>query len=331
MVPTEIETNAARVTDAFIHGELVVFLGAGANLCDRPDGWRWVRHQSEHLPSGIELSQHLVTAFHMDDPQSSPDVAWRNADLARVAQAVVLEMGDGPLKRELHTLLDTDYPLTALHRLLAGLPRRLRNASLPRTSDPILRRLLIVSTNYDDLQERAFAEARQPFHLVRYQAIGLESARFYHRPPMGGPERPITGNPQLFRDILADEQPVLMKFHGGVDRNDRTADSFVITEDDYIEYLSSTANAKLIPAPVPGMLKSSHVLFLGHALRDWNLRVILYQLLKERNDSYKWWAIQHDPYPFEKKFWASKEVVILDCGLNVYIELLDESLRAGGV
>lgn len=334
MPPPEIQTNIARVADALVQGELVVFLGAGANLCDRPDPWKWERQQREHLPSAIELSRHLVDRFHMRDwfPERDPkNTDSKDLDLARVAQAVVLEMGTAALKGELHTLLNADYPLTPLHCLLAGLPARLRAAALPRSVDNLSRRLLIVSTNYDDLLERAFADAGQPFHTLRYHANRPRLGRFLYRSPAGGAEVPVR-NPKLSaREMDGDEYPILMKFHGSVDRENRDSDSFVITEEDYVEYLAQTASPELIPTPAPAMLKRSHVLFLGHALRDWNLRVILYRLWEERDDRRRWWAIQRQPDQFERKFWGSKEVDIFDYPLNGYIELLDQQLRTLGV
>jgi hypothetical protein len=50
---------------------------------------------------------------------------------------------------------------------------------------PLARYQLIMTTNYDDLLERAFDEGRQDYDLVWYQAQGLDKGRFRHK----GPER----------------------------------------------------------------------------------------------------------------------------------------------
>jgi SIR2-like protein len=143
----------------------------------------------------------------------------------------------------------------------------------------------------------------------------------------------------VFPDIVADTQdyfPILLKFHGGLDRDDPERDTFVITEDDYIDYVAQTALPHFIPDPVPKLLKDSHVLFLGHALRDWNLRVIFRQLWAERDDRFQWWAVQlrqNEPAQneFDLKFWRSKHVDIVNCPLREYVTLLDDRLSELGL
>jgi len=80
-------------------------------------------------------------------------------------------IGSGPLYDELHTLLDADYPPTALHQFFAALPAVLRDKGyrLPYQ--------LIVATNYDDVLERAFTAAGEPFDLVCYIAEGEERGK----------------------------------------------------------------------------------------------------------------------------------------------------------
>ena len=86
----------------------------------------------------------------------------------------MLLRGTGPLCKRLHELLDADYPVTPLHRFFAKLPSLLKERSYPpAVADPSRRRLLVVTTNYDDLIERAFLEAGQLFHSVVYMAPSL--------------------------------------------------------------------------------------------------------------------------------------------------------------
>lgn len=315
-----IRENVRYVVGALLRQELVIFLGAGANLSDRPDGSVWNRERGD-LPSGSELSSHL---WHRFLDQSETIEVRPSDDLATVAQAVVLELGAGPLYAELRGLLDVKSPITGLHRLLASLPAKLDRLGGPRTTDASFRPLLLVSTNYDDLMERAFAEAGQRFHMYTYEADGPQKGAFFYRSP-DGRERPV-GRPSLRNPISVDEHPVLMKFHGGLHRTDRDRDSFVITEDHYIEYLARTAAPPHLPLAVNSLLERRHVLFLGHALRDWNLRVVLYQLWKD-NLEWQSWAIQKEPKPLERKFWNSKRVEILDHPLAGYVTLVEERLR----
>jgi hypothetical protein len=74
------------------------------------------------------------------------------------------------------------------------------------------------------------------------------------------------------------ERPVIAKIHGTIGRGMQDRDSFVITENHYIDYLSHTDIAQLIPVNIALRLRKSHFLFLGYSLNDWNLRVILHRL-----------------------------------------------------
>ena len=59
-------------------------------------------------------------------------------------------------------MFDSEYSPTSLHRLLARAARALGEAGLPQ--------LLVVTTNYDDLVERALAEEGLEFDVVWYEA-----------------------------------------------------------------------------------------------------------------------------------------------------------------
>src|SRR5207244_2343633 len=99
-------------------------------------------------------------------------------------------------------------------------------------------------------------------------------------------------------------------------------DSFVITEDHYIDYLKHTELSSLVPPTVAAKLRRANLLFLGYGLRDWNLRVILDRLSDEQKHSYQSWAILLDPEPLDQKFWRRRDVEILDMPLGKYLSRL---------
>jgi hypothetical protein len=119
---------------------------------------------------------------------------------------------------------------------------------------------------------------------------------------------------------------VILKLHGAVDRRDPDRDSYVITEDHYIDYLTHTELSG-VPATVAKRLRQSHFLFLGYALRDWNLRVILHRIWGEQKDKrYYSWAVQLRPEEIDRRFWEAKNVRIFDVDLETYVEALEERL-----
>ena len=91
---------------------------------------------------------------------------------------------------------------------------------------------------------------------------------------------------------------MIVKIHGAVDRSGAEDDSYVITEDHYIDYLTRSDIASLLPVAVAAQAASvSHFLFLGYGMRDWNLRVILHRIWGAQTRNYASWAIQFGSRP----------------------------------
>jgi len=179
--------------------------------------------------------------------------------------------------------------------------------------------------------ERAFQTAGEPFDVVSYVAEGKQRGKFLHWRPQGDPI--LIEKPNEYRGLSLDRRAVILKLHGAVDRvGDQ--DSFVITEDHYIDYLTRTDITNLIPVTLVARLKRCHFLFLGYSLRDWNLRVILHRIWGEQKLGWKSWAIQREPDTVERKFWRSRDVDIFDVSLTQYVAALKERVeglpRAGG-
>ena len=71
---------------------------------------------------------------------------------------------------------------------------------------------------------------------------------------------------------------MLLKIHGHVDRGaTRERESFVVSEDDHIDYLARRP-AGAVPVQLAARLRRSHLLFLGYGLHDWSLRVFLHRV-----------------------------------------------------
>jgi hypothetical protein len=310
MTQSPDEAHYELIADRILAGAVVPFLGAGVNLCGRPDWEEW--QVGRYLPSSSELAAYLASKYRYPFNDRT--------DLLRVSQYVYVMLGNGPLYELLHTVFDADYAPTPVHELLASLPSLIR--ACPSTEPRFFP--LIVTTNYDDLLERAFNDAGEKYDLVTYIAEGPQAGRFLHTNPDGVAR--VIDRPNSYTELRDDERPVIAKIHGAVGRGAHDQDSFVITENHYIDYLSRTDLAQLIPVRVATRMRKSHLLFLGYSLKDWNLRVILNRLWGSGEVAWNSWAVQLRPDTIDERSWSRRGVELLDAQLEDYIEQLSTSL-----
>lgn len=308
-VADTFDAHYARLAAALADGQVVPLLGAGVNLCDRPAGADW--QEQKLLPSGGDLAKHLAGVFWYPEGEA--------LDLLRVSQWAVAREGPGPLYDELRKLFAAEYEPTRVHRFLASLPGVLRERGTPQHQ-------VLVTTNYDDALERAFEDAGEPYDVVWYIADGEHRGTFWHRPPDGEPR--LIERPKLYDGLALEERTAIVKIHGAVDRAQPDRDSYVITEDHYIDYLTKTEVAQLLPAELLVSLTRSRFLFLGYSMQDWNLRVILHRIWGQQPLAYKSWAIQKDPSEIEQELWRARGVDVLDIQLEEYITEIEALMNS---
>ncbi len=197
-----------------------------------------------------------------------------------------------------------------MHRFLASLPPLLRARGLPQQ--------LLVSTAYDATLERAFDDAGEELDVVSYIAEGLDRGKFLHVPPDGSPC--VIDEPNAFASLDLERRPVLLKIHGQSDRDPaRVWDSFVVSEDDYIDYLTHAEVASVIPVTLVARLRRSHFLFLGYGLEDWNLRVFLRRVWGRDRVAYRSWAVEPTPGPLAREFWRERDVDVFVVPVDEYV------------
>ena len=308
----------------FQRGSVVPFLGAGASLTAHDAGTKFDGNDPQFLPRADELSDWLA-----DECEFPPN---EQHDLAKVASYFQVRATREDLVEYLRQVFCRDYPVGAIHRFLAEVPKP----------------MLIVTTNYDDLIERAFEEAGKPYHLVMYpESDELSGAVLWWKPGAKEPERHA---PSIL-PLDVGETTVIYKMHGSIRRNEeqRKWDSFVITEEDYVRFLSRmTAKGGAIPSRFMLHIRNSSLLFLGYGLRDWNLRVMLEKLRRTfgRDDSVppaaggddadavlatqqevkRSWAVQWRPSQLERILWDSRKVQIFDQELSAFAEALRKKM-----
>ena len=319
-----------HVARCMIDGTVVPFLGAGANLCGRPEQTPWSK--GRYLPSGAELAAELI------ELAKYPDKTDR--DLMRISQYFDATLGAADLYRAVRDPFEAEYPPTALHEFLAAIACLLGERNKPRQ--------VILTTNYDDALERAFdaMDPPEPFDLIWYEAKAKHSdcGRFIHQkqasdiaPEGRGDQREATAvtitRPNKYVDLEPGERTIIVKLHGAMVRSDASRDSYVITEDDYIRYLTGADIASQLPAVVRERIKESHLLFLGYSMRDWNLRVVLERLGGDQVLGSQDWSVQREPSTvaskqIEETLWAERDVDLRFILLDEYVEGLTEAVHA---
>jgi hypothetical protein len=298
-----VDDQLEAIAHAIAAGRLVIVLGPGVNSAGQGNG--------DRLPMRDDLASRLADAFGCP--------AEHGVELTKVAQYVAVTRGIGPLYDELHALLEREHAPGPVHSFLAQLPALLREWGTPQP--------LIVTTNYDRALERAFAEADEAADVVSYVSLGRDRGRFLHRSATGA-ARVIT-TPNAYADVPLDERPILLKIHGEVDLEPaREAESFVVSEDDYIAYLAESGIGGVLPVTVAARLRRSHFLFLGYGLVDWSFRVFLQRLWPDEQPAYRSWAVQPGATALEREFWRRRAVELVDAPLVRELEQLRAVLLA---
>ena len=258
---------------------------------------------------GVELSE---LAHRLAERFRFP--ADGGTELTRVAEYVALMKGSGPLNDELHDLLSTRAPPTSVHRSLAALAGVLRKRGEKHQ--------LLVTTGYDLALEQAFLDAGEEFDVVSYLASGRDGGKFCHFSP-DGTVRVVDVPNRYATELDLELRTVILKLHGSVDPGpERAWESFVITEDDYLSYLPESDLAAAIPVALAAHLRRSHLLFLGYAMQDWNLRLVLNRVWGGATLNWRSWAVAPGMPPLERALWRRRDVDVLNMGLEEFVDSL---------
>jgi hypothetical protein len=226
--------------------------------------------------------------------------------------------GSGELYNSLHEVFDGHYAPTSLHRFLAELPSALRSQGKPGAQ-------VIVTTNYDDALEKAFDEMGETYDVLSYISEGPDRGRCWHQLSDGTGH--VIERPNEYDQFDLGQRSVIAKIHGAFSRNDPDRDSYVITEDHYIDYLTRTDIGELLPIQLAERVRRSHFLFLGYSLSDWNLRVILHRIWGAQKLRFKSWAVQLKPLDVDRKSWSQRDVDLITASLEEYMARLRIALR----
>ncbi|HEY9523859.1 MAG TPA: SIR2 family protein [Thermopolyspora sp.] len=201
----------------------------------------------ESLPTGARLSRRLAEKYHY--PFSD------DHDLTRVTQYMTMRFSD-----------DAIYVKTLVRRELAEMA-----GGSPDFSDPLEPHALLASfpisvfltTNYDNFLVQALKHAgKDPQHAICPWNSGIDAGNGPIASASGWSPRP--------------EAPLVYHLHGTLEH----PQSIVVTEDDYLEFVTSlAADRAILPPSIQAALTTKSLLFIGYGLRDATFRQLFKGLL----------------------------------------------------
>jgi hypothetical protein len=176
---------------------------------------------------------------------------------------------------------DWVWPKSDLIRQIrrAGLPR-FQEANEPHSILAALPLPLYITTNYDRFMYEALKHrGKEPQRRVcQWNNVVMTDA---------------AKDPEI-TELPPTNKPVVFHLHG----YDRLAESLVLTEDDYFDFMVNVSREKdRIPSWIQAAMAGTTLLFMGYSLADWDFRVIFHSMLSYlgRNSSRVHISVQLTP------------------------------------
>ena len=319
------------IAEGLAAGRIIPFLGAGASSFASS-------LQNISPPSGTELLATLAEEAELEI-YCGKKCGRPLYDLSRVASYYQLVK---ETRRELDRRLGqlTGNPAcnpNKLHHMLARIAKT--------------RPLLIVTTNYDALLEKAFDQIGVGYDVVATAADRLsyrglkedddasrnDGGMIYHR--LGGtPDFNAIDPRELLLNLK--DRSIIYKVHGSVPSGESWAGGYLIAEEDYTRFLGRMDRNHIYPYKIKTIMQTKEempnggkrlknsLLFLGYSLNDWNLRVLMDELGvgqglpgEERHN-----AVLKQPDPVARLLLEKRNISVIDADLSEFVTELNASL-----
>ncbi|MEM7537866.1 MAG: CHAT domain-containing protein [Chloroflexota bacterium] len=315
------QENYDAIVDALARGRLIPFLGGEVNRIGHTGAWV----HGLYPPTINDVAQALV------DQLSSPLAA--DTSLLQAAQVTDLLDGEQALYDRLSDLYQHEnYQPGMVHRLLAEIATRIY-AHQSNTD----RRYILFSTAFDNLLERSFDEAKQPYHLFAYRPRFTDEVDdgypecFVHTPPTttsagtvstGFTQEPVEVlKPEEYDAHKSDNYPIILKLCG--ERITTEPESVLVTEDQFLRQSSGNIRS-LLPRDLINESSKCNFLFFGHTLQLWHLRQHWQRLRPQtrRRKPNPNWAIVSTMTPIEREFWQEHGVKQIEAAPETLVAYL---------
>ena len=311
--PSSLTSHYKEIEEALDEGQLIIFLGLNVNLYGRQLIPKW--SPGSVLPGNSELFDYLIRTHHY---------RLAGAPLASIAQRLVVNKKKRQLYNALaHTFDDPKLALPALYSVLARVVGSVRK-KLQELPDPLRRRPIILTANYDKSVERAFGEQGiDDYHVISYSLKTDQVGEFQHTRVERGKDPRVTPIGDHNKEtVLTGYHPVIIKLPGAVESG---STSYAVTEDHFF-YLSRKGLIAMLPSQLVAALKTSQHLYLGYDVQDWPFRALLYAIWEDLKPRSEAWAVIPDIDDPNKAYWDSCGVDVIQTPLESYVAGLEQYL-----
>ena len=276
------------IAEALRQGRVVVIVGDGVSAATRRSGESWYPGCS-FSPTTAELTQLLATevGYPLDDA--------KGARLAEVASYYVAVADHHLLDERLHDIFITATEPAISHRFLARVAREAP--------------LVIVTTTYDTLTERAFDAEHVEYDLFVNDIRNRRKRR-------------------SARDVKWDRsagRSYICKIFGSVSLN-REIENFVVTEEDEMELFGQVIAGRL-PADLRAAFRDFHALFLDMSLQNWTQRLLLTRLRGVPPGENQGWAVVRSLSMLDARRWADGLVDVFEGDIGHFTSTLQEAFN----
>jgi hypothetical protein len=262
-----------------------------------------------YLPTGAKLASDWACKHGYPLPDTT--------DLAKVAQFIAVESEDAMWPKD---------------QILRKFREAYKEQDFSAQDNPlgILAELpmpIYITTNYDDYLRQAlrFKRKKPQLELCRWNKYVAENS-----------ESILTRNPNFEATV---DTPVVFHLHGHEDM----AESLVLTEDDYLDFLVNISRQQLLPTRIQRALSGTSLLFVGYKLADWDFRVLLHGLVNSTEKALRRLSISVQLPPevsednrvkamsYLEKYFGAMQVRIFWGKASEFAQKLRDAWKAAGV
>lgn len=209
--------------------------------------------------------------------------------LSNISQYFEYKIQRSHLWDTLQEIFHKERQATKIHNYLAKV------AKYHTKKEIIKYHYLILTTNYDNLMEKALDECEVPYVVITLDTSSQLSqqdqiSRLYLQFSKSVNDRDkliretLNITPKNFALNTDQNLAILFKIHGSLNINNaEELDNIIISDNDYISFIRKKLDES-IPGIFIKIFKDSPFLFLGYSLGDWNIRSFFLKIQELRPD-----------------------------------------------